>query len=217
MSIDRAKVNHVLLSESRPEIAERVMSVLEPFLTKAETDVFRLDGRHAVTDAEIGGAVVAATGQTVRHVARISLSEGPFSKPRFMTLDFYRKCLHAFLQENVDLRLQTALHNMHNKYLKEMGLLFVTEQAVHELFGERIRIGLKRAMRASELHEKQWEDSWKEAYRAIRSVLVCYIAYARMNDTEHMDELEPLTSIIHRVVPYACKKFEYETRIVFVA
>jgi hypothetical protein len=193
------------------------MAVLEPIIEKADTDVFRLDGRYAVSDEEIQTAVTTATGQKLARVARISLSEGPFSKPHFMTLDFYRKCLHAFLQENVDFRLQTALHNMHNQYLKEVGLLFATEQTFHELLGKKIRLGLKRAMRASELHEKQWEDSWKESYRAIRAVLVCYIAYARMNDTEHMDQLEPLAKIIHRVVPYACKKFECATRIVFVA
>jgi hypothetical protein len=216
MTIDISNLRRVLLSEAQPNIAERALSVIGPTAVKAASGEFNLDGRHSVSDQMIREALQSALGTNTSKVARISLSEGPFSKPFFMTLEFYRDCLHSFLQQNIVHKLHYKIRDEFNPRLQESFPMFSTEQNFHDLLGRHIRSGLKNAMRLSERHEKQWEDAWKETYRAIQAVLVCYIGFAQINDRDGMKRLEPLAQIIHRAVPIGCKSFEYETRIVFV-
>jgi hypothetical protein len=217
MTIDRSELRRVLLGEASSDVADRAMTVLEPTIVKAESGLFHLDGRHAVSDPVIRTAIMSALNHETARVARISLSEGIFSKPSYMTIEFYRNCLHAFLQDNIAHKLHYKLHDLYGNELKQSNSLFQTEQSFMELIGKQIRCGLKKAVRKTERCEKQWEDAWKEAYRAIQTVLVFYIDFAQMNDVAGMDKLEPLAKLIHRVVPYGCKLFERETRIVFVA
>lgn len=217
MPISRTDLRQALLDDAKDPVALRAMRTLEPIMAKAGSEVFRFDERNVIGDSEISTAVKLALEQEVNQVARISLSEGPFPKPAYMTLGFYRKCLEAYLHEDVAHKLHYKLRDRYNPELKHGSSLFPTEQRFHDLLGENIRTGLKNAMRKDERHEKQWEAAWKEAYRALQTVLVCYIGFAQLNDEDAMTRLEPLVKIVHRALPIGCKKFASDTRIVLTA
>ncbi|MBU0625624.1 hypothetical protein KKF05_04750 [Patescibacteria group bacterium] len=217
MSIDRTELKSVLLNDAETEIAERAMIALEPFVAKIETGLFPLTDSIAVANDQIRAAVELALKEEITLIDRISLSAGLFPKPDPVTVEFYRRCLHEYLLSDVARKIQSRLRELYGETLYKRGVFYYTEENFQRLLGEQLRCALKKAARQSEQHPKQWEDGWKEIFRAIQATLICYLSAARLNNTVVMTKLEPLVTIVHQNVPIGYKPYEPGTLIVFVA